>query len=71
MSTLNGEEILAGIRKAKALLAEHGAVPSQVEITTAQYEALKKYCEGVCVKATNAENSILGLKIVIDDNHQR
>lgn len=71
MSTLSGEEILAGIRKAKALLAEHGAVPSQVEITTAQYEALKKHCERMGVKETSAENSILGLKIVINDNLQR
>lgn len=56
------ESLINGIAKAKAVLEEHGAVPAKVEITQAQYDALKALCAH---PAEGQPDSILGLKMVV------
>lgn len=69
MTTAN--ELIAGIRKAQRALLERGVVPSQVEVTSAQYEALKEHCKRMGVIETSTHDSILGLRIVINDHPHR
>lgn len=58
-------DILLGIQKAIALLRDHDAVPSRVEITRAQYEELKKRCLVPLDKPQ--PDSIFGIKLVVKD----
>lgn len=62
---MNTSDFICGLEKAKAALEAHGAVPDRVEITQAQYEALKACC--VQPAAPGTPNSILGLRVVIVD----
>lgn len=65
------EKMIEGVRKAKALLIEQGAIPSRVEVTSEQFEVLKKHLNSIGSYPTNAVNSILGLRIVINDHPHR
>lgn len=59
------EDIIRGIERAKAALEEHGAVPDRVEVTQAQFDALKAHC--VRPAAPGTPDSILGLRVVVVD----
>ena len=69
MATAN--ELSAGIIKAKRALMERGIPPSTVEVTTAQYEKLKEHCQRMGTYTTTAHDSIMGLRIVINDDAKR
>ena len=63
-------DLLGNIIKSVALLEEYDAVPSRVEITRAQYDALRAQCyrEGLLAHTSDGLNdSILGIKIVVKD----
>ena len=58
-------DLLFDIQKAIALLREHGAVPSRVEITRAQYEELKKRAPVVLERPQ--PDHIFGIQVVVKD----
>lgn len=58
-------DTLSGILKAIELLREHGAVPSRVEITRAQYEELKK--QAIVPIDRPQPDHIFGIQVVVKD----
>lgn len=62
--------LISALIEAKALLEQHNAVPSKVEITRTQYEALRAeaVANGLFKYATGMESSILGIQIVVKED---
>lgn len=58
-------DLLLDLHKAIALLRKHGAVPSRVEITRAQYEELKKLTP-VTLERPQPDR-IFGIQVVVKD----
>ena len=63
-----GEQIFKGILESKYQLERMNVVPDRVELTRAQYDALKAHCmTGMTHTTDDTCSSLLDLKIVIKE----
>lgn len=63
-------DMLEGIRKSIALLREHDAVPSRVEVTQEQFDRLKHELDAMGILVADSpstQHSIYGVQIIVKD----
>ena len=67
MNNIDVDKLIRGIREMRFQLEMMNAVPSRVELTETQFEALKNYCcrDLKYMDAMDSDPSFMGLKIVV------
>ena len=67
MNNIDVDKLIRDIREMRFQLEMMNAVPSRVELTETQFEALKNYCcrDLKSMDAMDSDPSFMGLKIVV------